>query len=85
MKFYNKIAFWIVSVWSIVEAVLCILVLCTYNSKNSHTDNFLFEICEKDGCGQFIRKALIGRLITLTLLFLGNLMVIILFLTKGNK
>lgn len=76
MKFYNKIAFWIVSVWAIVEAVLCILVLCTY--KHSHTDNFLFELCgKKDGCGQFIKKALIGRLITLTLLILGNLMVII--------
>lgn len=75
MKFYNKIAFWLTSVWAIIEAILCIVVLSTYKEQDSHAENFLYGLCEGNACGHFILKALIGRIIALILLFAGNLMV----------
>ncbi|XP_055301717.1 uncharacterized protein LOC129568166 [Sitodiplosis mosellana] len=74
MKFYNKIAFWIVCVWTIIEVVLCIVVLCSYKENKSHAENFLNGLCETEKCGHFIRNALIGRIITSVLLLVGNLL-----------
>lgn len=76
MRFYNKIAFWIVSVWAVIEITLCIVFLYMYEEKNSHTYNFMYKLCNTDTCNNFILKAIIGRIITIILLFVGNLMVI---------
>ncbi|XP_031634602.1 uncharacterized protein LOC116347930 isoform X2 [Contarinia nasturtii] len=71
MKFYNKIGFYLVFVWTIIEITLCIIVLCT--REHNYTDNFLNGLCKVEGCGNFIQKALIGRLLTLISLLFGNL------------
>lgn len=71
MKFYSKIAVYILLLWTAIEIVLCIVVLAdTFNSKTYTGDNFMYGLCDSD-CDDFTKKALFGRLITMVLLIAG--------------
>lgn len=75
MKFYNKVACYIVCGWAIFEILLCTIVLLS--DREDHTNNFLYEFCGEKKCEHFIKKALICRIISSIILLLGTLMVII--------
>lgn len=76
--YYRRAIFYIVCAWALLEIALCMVYY--YAASEDHANNFLFELCEtshnnEQMCGGFIKKALIGRIITAALLLLGNLMV----------
>lgn len=83
MKFYSKVAVYILLLWTAIEIVICIIVLAdTSNSKTYTGENFMSGLCSSDDCDGFTNKALFGRLITAVLLIAGLLTVSFTIITE---
>lgn len=86
MKFYSKVAVYILLLWTAIEIVICIIVLAdTFNSKTHTGENFMSGLCDSDDCDGFTKKALFGRLITAVLLIAGLLTVGFTIITEFNQ
>lgn len=71
-RFYNKVAFYLVCGWAIIEMILCTVGLI---GKACHTDNFLKGLCHQGTCGGYLIFALYARLAAVVFLVVGSFFV----------
>lgn len=78
LRSLNRIIFFIVCGWAVAELIFCATFLYQPNrymqTNSTSNGNFLFVMC-KHSCDGFYKYALIGRMITLALLLMGNVLV----------
>lgn len=72
----NRIVIFIVSGWAIVELIFCAIFLYQpeWCGLSPPKGDFLEVLCDHK-CNEFYKTALFGRMITLALLLLGNILV----------
>lgn len=67
---HNKFVFWTITVWGLIEIIICTIVLFTATKYES--SNFLNGLCNESECKDFIVTAIYYRIFAAILLLIGN-------------